>query len=531
VGKSVTLGATPNASTITLEALDGIGKTLIFSPSGGSTTIVNDVIQDGAAGGGTASGRVQFAGSTGRVTKIAGLNTYTGGTLLNASSTVQLATDYHTGDPSAPFGVGTLTANNGTNNILQPIGGDRTIANPVSMLFGVTVANASSDSSSLTFSGPVSMSTTGRFLTNNFIGGTLTLGLAASPSTFTLPTTGGQTATIAGTGTTVINDGIQNGAGSPSPATVMAYSGTGTLTLNGLNTYFGDTSITGLGENVQIGSDSNALPGATFTAGPFGTGNLILNNTTTPIVLQPAGADRTVSNAITLSSGFSVANVAGAPHNLTLAGPITLGATNRIISNNIPTGASLTLGSATTPSTFTIGSTITIQSQLAGAGSTIMNDKLTGVGGLTVQGGAVLQLINAANDYAGTTLVSGTGTKLLVNGAKTGAGAITVNPSGTLGGTGSIAGAITNSGTIAPGVGVGTLTTTGNVAMATNSHLAIELGGGTADKLVVGGNLDLSNADFLDISGSRSGVSFVIASYTGTLTGTFNNVTAGYTVN
>jgi hypothetical protein len=67
--------------------------------------------------------------------------------------------------------------------------------------------------------------------------------------------------------------------------------------------------------------------------------------------------------------------------------------------------------------------------------------------------------------------------------------------------------------------------------MQTNSHLAIELGGGAADKLVVGGNLDLSNVDFLDISGSRSGVSFVIASYTGTLTGTFNNVTAGYTVN
>ncbi len=67
--------------------------------------------------------------------------------------------------------------------------------------------------------------------------------------------------------------------------------------------------------------------------------------------------------------------------------------------------------------------------------------------------------------------------------------------------------------------------------MLSNSHLAIELSGGAADKLVVGGNLNLSNVDFLDITGVGQGLSWVIASYTGTLTGTFNNVTAGYTVN
>ena len=64
----------------------------------------------------------------------------------------------------------------------------------------------------------------------------------------------------------------------------------------------------------------------------------------------------------------------------------------------------------------------------------------------------MVQLNNATNDFAGTTLVTATGSKLLVNGGKTGAGAITINTSGTLGGTGTVAGLITNNGTIAPGL-------------------------------------------------------------------------------
>jgi hypothetical protein len=116
------------------------------------------------------------------------------------------------------------------------------------------------------------------------------------------------------------------------------------------------------------------------------------------------------------------------------------------------------------------------------------------------------------------------------NSTKTGSGAVTISSGATLGGSGSIAGNITNSGTIAPGNSVGTLTATGNVTMAANSHLAIELSNYLADKLVVGGNLNLSNVDFLDVGGSGSGSSWVIATYAGTLTGTFNTVTTGYTV-
>jgi fibronectin-binding autotransporter adhesin len=540
-GKSVTFGASPGSSTITLgnpvaNGGDGVGKSVIFSPAVGATTIINDTMQDPAGGEGGASGSARYAGSVGGVSQINGLNTYTGPTFLDGFSTVKISTDYNIGDTSGPFGLGTLTTNNSTtNNTLEPIGGNRTVANPVSMAVGgFTVANDTGDTSSLTLAGPISMPANNRFITNNFAanGGTLTLGSAASPSTITLPTAVGLTLTFAGTGTTVINDVIQNSA--PANTATVSYTTSGPVALNAQNTYTGDTSLTGTSTIFRIGANSNGLPGPSFTAGPFGTGTVMMNSSFPPI-LKPIGADRTVANAITMTSGFFTANgTAGEDptgnHNLSLTGPITLGATGRNLTNNLASGVALTLGSAVTPSTISLGSTLTIQTQTAGGGSTIINDAVTGVGGLTVQSGASVQL-NGASDYAGTTSVTGTGSKLFVNGSKTGTGAVTVSSGATLGGSGSIAGDIANSGTIAPGSSVGTLTATGNVTMSASSHLLIELSGGSADKLVVGGNLNLATTtDFLDVTGVGQGVSWVIATYTGTLTGTFNNIPASYTV-
>jgi hypothetical protein len=540
-GGGVSFGLSPGSSTITLgnpvsNGGDGVGKTLIFSPAAGANTFINSTMQDPAPGGGAASGSVQFAGSVGGVTRINGLNTYTGPTVLNGSSTVQFSQSYNAGGTSGPFGIGTITPNSASNNILQPIGGSRTLANPITMNFGMTAANAASDTSSLTLSGPITMTANGRFITNNFApaGGTLTLGSAAAPSTITLPTSGGQVLRLAGTGATVINDVIQNPASVPSPAPGIEVLATGPVRFNGLSTYTGNTTFSGASTPIRIGVNSNGLPGPTFTAGPFGTGTLNMNSTSPPL-LQPFGADRTVANPINMALGFFASNPSAAEdptgnHNLTLTGPITLGVNGRNITNNLKAGVSLTLGSAASPSTITLGNTLTFQTQTAGGGLTFVNHSITGAGGITVQNDAVVHL-NGANDYAGATSVTGTGSpKLFVNGTKTGAGAVTIAAVGTLGGTGTVAGTITNNGTIAPGTSVGTLTAAGNVTMGANSHLAIELSGAAADKLVVGGNLSLSNVDFLDVTGTGSGLSWIIATY-GSLTGTFNNVTPGYTVN
>jgi hypothetical protein len=541
--KTVTLGASPGSSTITLgnpvaSGGDGIGKSVTFAPAAGATTIVNDVLQDPAAGGGVASGSVVYGGSAGGVTQVNGASTYTGSTFLNGLSTIKIGSDYNVGGTSGPFGTGTLTGNSPTNNILVPIGGNRTIANPVSMAAGgLTIDNDTGDTSSLTLAGPISMLANGRFLNNYFApdGGTLTLGSAASPSTITLPTFAGQMFTINGTGATVINDVIQDASPAPSPAAAVGYSISGTVSLNAQNTYTGNTSLDGAGAIFRIGTNSNGLAGASFTAGPFGTGTVSQNSSTVP-TFKPIGADRIVSNPMTLNFGFTVTNGTASEdptgnHSLTLAGPITLGAASRSITNNLASGNSLNLGTIFGPSILSLGSSLFFQSQ-TGGGTTIINDTVSGVGGLVVQNGAVVQLNGTAN-YTGATQVTGTGgPKLLVNGTKTGGGGLTIDSAGTLGGSGSINGTITNNGTIAPGNSIGTLTTLGNVIFNANSHLAIELNGGSADKLVVGGNLNLgASTDILDITGSGQGLSWVIATYAGVLTGQFNNVTPGYTVN
>jgi hypothetical protein len=237
-----------------------------------------------------------------------------------------------------------------------------------------------------------------------------------------------------------------------------------------------------------------------------------------------------------MTSGFTASNATGTSFNLNLTGPITLGATSSSLTNNLVSGAALTLGDAGSPSTLSLGSTLTIQTQTAGGGLTTINDAVTGTGGLNVQNDAVVQLNNANNNYAGTTTVTGTGSpKLLVNGAKTGSGAVLVDTGGTLGGIGSITGDVGSIGTIAPGQGIGTLSVTGNVTMSDNSTLAIELGSGTSsDLLAITGNLDLqSTLDTLALSGSGTGP-WIIATYTGTRTDTFNNVTglpSGFAVN
>ena len=151
-----------------------------------------------------------------------------------------------------------------------------------------------------------------------------------------------------------------------------------------------------------------------------------------------------------------------------------------------------------------------------------------GVVGVTKNGGGKW-ILTGNNTYTGTTTVNA-GT-LLVNGTQTGAGLTTVAAGATLGGTGTLGGAITNNGTIGPGASVGTLNVNGNVTMGASSHYAVELSGATADKLAITGNLDLAAlANFLDVTGTGTGSSWVIATYTGTLTGVFETITSGYTV-
>jgi len=141
-------------------------------------------------------------------------------------------------------------------------------------------------------------------------------------------------------------------------------------------------------------------------------------------------------------------------------------------------------------------------------------------GGLTQSGFGTLTL-GGTNTYTGTTAV--TGDTLLVTGSL--ASPVTVAASCTIGGTGTINNTLTvdASANLAPGLAgaAGTLTVAGNTVMP--GTYMVDLDGAVGDRLTVTGNLNITGATLsvASLPGGASQPSYTIASYTGTLTGSF----------
>jgi fibronectin-binding autotransporter adhesin len=149
--------------------------------------------------------------------------------------------------------------------------------------------------------------------------------------------------------------------------------------------------------------------------------------------------------------------------------------------------------------------------------------------------GTGAQTLTGINTYTGTTTVNG-GT-LLVNGKITGAGAVTVNSSGTLGGTGMVSGAVTvtSGGTFSPGDpavsnGIGRVTVSNDVTLATNGIFAAQIAaGGLVDMLVSTRTISNQNATLslsvLDVNALKA--EFFTVMVASNIVGTFNGLPGG----
>lgn len=108
--------------------------------------------------------------------------------------------------------------------------------------------------------------------------------------------------------------------------------------------------------------------------------------------------------------------------------------------------------------------------------------------GSLIKSGAGSLVLSGDNTYRGPTTVNGG--RLAVNGSLT--SAVTVNDSGTLGGSGRIAALQVNSGgTVAPGNSVGILQVAGDVNLAAGSTYAVELTPTRSDQIVATGKVIL----------------------------------------
>jgi autotransporter-associated beta strand protein len=148
-----------------------------------------------------------------------------------------------------------------------------------------------------------------------------------------------------------------------------------------------------------------------------------------------------------------------------------------------------------------------------------------------------------ANTYTGNTTISGGTLKLTGSGAiasspiidvalgsffdvSTVTGGYTLGAAQTLKGNGTVIGPMTAAGTVSPGASIGTLTVTGNASLTGTYSVDVETDG-TSDLLAVTGDLTLGVASVLNVVDTLKLVTamapYTIATYTGTLTGSFNS--------
>ena len=544
------------------------------------------------AGAGTYSGIMSGSGAlikqgAGALT-LSGANTYSGGTTVNGGSLRGNSTNIQgniTNNASVVFtqtangtyagamsGTGSLTKQNGGTLILSGAntysGGTivtaGTLQGNTTSLQGNIVNNATvvfDQAGSGTYTG--NMSGTGRLTKQN--AGTLILSGVNTYSGGTTVSAG----TLQGDTTSLQRNITNNAAVVFDQATNGTYSsnmsgtgsltkqGAGTLILSGSNTHTGGTTVSAgtlQGNTTSLRNNITNNATVVFDQAGAGTYSGIMSGSG-GLVKQGAGA-LTLSGANTYSGGTTVNGGSLRGNSTNIQGNITnnasvvftqtangtyagaMGGTGSLTKQN---GGTLILSGANTYSGGTIvtagtlqGNTTSLQGNIANTATVVFDQVsdgtyasvMSGTGRMRKQGAGTLT-VSANNTYTGTTTV--TGGRLDVNGAV--AGPVTVQSGATLGGVGQV-GSITNSGTVAPGNSIGTLTVNGNYTHNSGATLEVEVdSAGLSDLLDVTGTATLNGGDVhvVALPGSfTAGTMYTFLTAAGGVSGTFATVTHSF---
>ena len=281
---------------------------------------------------------------------------------------------------------------------------------------------------------------------------------------------------------------------------VLTKIGAGTLTLTGVNTYSGGTNLNvgtiAVAADSALGAPTGPL---TFNGGTLqllssfdlaATRSIVLNGPSPGLAgggtIDTNGFQTTVAQSISGAGGLTKAG----------SGVLTLTAANSYAGGTTITGGTLQLGNGGT--TGSIVGDVVDNGILAFRRTDIVTfpGVISGAGGVA-QIGAGTTILNASNPYTGPTAVAaGTlavGDPAHGTAALSGGGAVAVAPRATLGGYGSVAGFVVNTGTIAVGSALpafaggpaGTFTIGAGLLNAGGVNLA---GTSVGNTLAVGGN-------------------------------------------
>ncbi|MGK0566183.1 autotransporter outer membrane beta-barrel domain-containing protein [Bordetella bronchiseptica] len=461
-------------------------------------------------------------------------NQYAGGTVVNAG-TVQVARDANLGAAAGAVALngGTLAASAGFSSArgvtIGAGNGAMSVASGASLdwqgLIGGTGALIKEGAGTLVLgndnqyaAGTVVNAGTVQVSRDANLGaaaGAVALNDARLASTGTFSTA--RAATLTGNGTFDTADGTTLGwAGDIGGAGALVKTGQGTLVLDGDNQYGGGTTVNA--GTVQVARDANL--GAAAGAVALNDARLASTGTFSTARAATLTGNGTFDTADGTALGWT-GDIGGAGAlvkeglgTLVLDGDNQYGGGTTVNAGTVQVARDANLGAAggavrlqgaTLASTGSFASARALTLGAAGGtfatlGATTLgwDAAIDGAGGLTKTGAGDL-VLSQANTYAGPTLIKEG--RLAVNGSI--ASPVTIDPGGVLGGTGRVLGAVANSGTVAPGNSIGTLTIVGNYA-GTGGRLEMEaqLGGDAspADRLVIDGGAATGRTDVVVIN-------------------------------
>ena len=349
---------------------------------------------------------------------------------------------------------------------------------------------------------------------------TLTNGGAISTTGAQAIFNGGTIGTLTNTGSIAGHFGIYNDVGGSIPLLINGQGGDSStpaktaLTYSGIlptnyniiindTTHFGQLSTSSVTGSLTFGLDTSSLLSANTYAGIL-TGLSSSNITNYNSIFDTwtnfnssykwelvSGIDATTWNLLVASlstniasgSGNYLADVGSSLNPTFAGGTLTLlngdsSSQNFAVNSGGGTLTSPTTGSATLSGVFSGTGAMTFN----GTGTTYMNGVNTYTGGTTVASGTLSVGSSEANNTARL------------------AGDVTVQTAGTLAGHGGIGGNVTNSGTVAPGGSIGTLTVSGNYVQNANGTLSTSITPTANSVLAVTGTASLAGGFAIDAS-------------------------------